>query len=589
MVGRVARPRVLVDTLARWAGVPVPLDTVLPDELRELGPVVSWDAPLELAAVIDPESSASELEPLLVLSAGVPSPEGALAFAEQRGYRVSEVAPGIHRVSVDEEMVCAVSAALGPTPARLVCGGAWREVETLLPYATRGLPSEVFASNEVHFEVRAEPVRARYRDQIQSLRVMAGLLLRKIGTDDARVDRALSEVVYGIADEAQALALELDRVELSARLDESARALDIDYALSLAGTGSVIGQIVREANERSRPAPDDFFRLPASASSGGYFTAAGGARLEKIALAVAELVDAHLEREKLGADSRKRIRELVEGYPRVYSSYAYVSGQPEKAPTGDDASARLVQAVGYYLGFSEQRADRITKWLGDLAKVLGDRAFLAWLKERHGLEATMVPKIRSRIARAAPFEARATVYTIEVPATLVDAVWKERPGAPVNEKATPKPERKAPGKPAKLPLVGGPAGARTVLALAADVRGALDTVVLARGAAPKTLGQLPELQALRSTSSWSGSFWTLPELLRWLPFAGKAAPAELSALLSKLPQGGRTPLVSTVRAEPSGEGVRLHGRTRIPAGTISDAGALIVMLASETEQPASSP
>src|SRR5690606_31109095 len=105
-------------------------------------------------------------------------------------------------------------------------------------------------------------------------------------------------------------------------------------------------------------------------------------------------------------------------------------------------------------------------------------------------------------------------------------------------------------------------GERTVVAVAADERVALDTVVLARGAAPKTLAQVPELAPLRTTRTWSGSFWTLPELFRWIPFAGKATPAELPALMAKLPQGGRTPLVSTLRAELAGERVRLVGRTR---------------------------
>nr|PZN20804.1 MAG: hypothetical protein DIU78_18620 [Pseudomonadota bacterium] len=585
MVGRIARPRALFETLAGWAGVPASLEQVLPDELRELGSIVSWDAPVELAAVLDPEASGPELEPLLVVSVGVPSPADALAYSEQRGYRVSEVAPGVHRVAVDDDGVCAVSAALGPTPARLVCGGSWRDVEALLPYATRGLPGEVFSSDDVHFELRAEPVRARYRDQIQSIRVMAGLLLRRIGTDDARVDRALSEVVYGLADEAQALALELDRLEVSLRLDEPARALDLDYALSLAGTGSVVGQIVREASEGARPAPDDWFKLPASGSSGSYSTAVGGARIEKVVRALAELADAYLEREKLGADTRKRIRDAVEGTARIYSSYAYVSGPLEKPPAGDDASARLAQAVGYYLGFSEVRADRITQWMGDIAKVLGDRAFLAWLKERHGLDAAMAPKLRSRIARAAPFEARATVYTLELPAALLETLMKDFEGRRGDDEAGAKAERKPAAKPGKLTFVVVPDGERTVVAVAADERVALDTVVLARGAAPPAPPPAPAPAPPRPPRPWSGPFGPLPDVFRWTPFGGKATPAELPALMAKLPQGGRTPLVSTLRAELAGERVRLVGRTRVLSGTLSDAGALVVLLSDGAGKP----
>ncbi|MFO7181005.1 MAG: hypothetical protein DIU78_020055 [Pseudomonadota bacterium] len=175
--------------------------------------------------------------------------------------------------------------------------------------------------------------------------------------------------------------------------------------------------------------------------------------------------------------------------------------------------------------------------------VLGDRGLRAWLNER-GAGAAVMPKITSRTVRAVPFEARATVYTITLSPALVQWLMElEASDWPVSAPSTTL--RKAGAKSSKLTLVVVPDGERTVLSFAPDERVALDMVALARGAAPKTLAQVPELSSLRTTSTWSGSFRTVSDVLHSLPLVAdnplvrcRKTRAELLGLAEKLPQGG---------------------------------------------------
>ena len=70
LVGRLSRPRLLVETVAGWAGLPVRLRDLLPQELRGVDSVLAWDAPIEVAAVLDRHSTAKVAPPLVHVGEG---------------------------------------------------------------------------------------------------------------------------------------------------------------------------------------------------------------------------------------------------------------------------------------------------------------------------------------------------------------------------------------------------------------------------------------------------------------------------------------------------------------------------------------
>src|SRR5689334_5662124 len=48
VVGRIARPRVLAETLAKWSSLPVKLEDMIPSQARQLSRAVLWEAPVEM-------------------------------------------------------------------------------------------------------------------------------------------------------------------------------------------------------------------------------------------------------------------------------------------------------------------------------------------------------------------------------------------------------------------------------------------------------------------------------------------------------------------------------------------------------------
>lgn len=579
-VGRVQRPRTLVETVLGWGGMPVGLRQMLPADLRDIEGLLQWDAPLEVAAVLGAEQANAVAAPMIVFSVGLSSVEKARTFVESQGGHATRLAPGVYRVEI-QEANCAIAASLGPSPARLVCSDDWKDVETLLPYATRGLPRETLSDKEAFFEVRLRPIEQRYRDQIRSLRVLSGLFLRQIETDDARLDRALSNVVYALADELGQIATEADRLSLSAELDEANRSIDVSYGLTLQGSASTFGQMLRETGKRAAPPPAAFFRLPAEASSGGYGIAGDPVRLEKLTTPLGELLDAYLAREKLGARFRERVRASVTALPKVYGRSAYVSGG--KAPAKEmTSSERLASSVGWHAGVMEHRIDDLTQLFGDLVAAFNDREFGNWLVEKRGLERALIPKAKTATVRVPGFAAVGTAYNLELPPKLTERLLDvSKPSEPEASEGAAKPGAKPGAKPEKpvpvtISLVLAPDGGETWFAVAVNQREAVEKLVLAHGDAGAKLESLPGLAPLKAGSSVSGGFTTVESLTRMFTELAEKNGIDLAAGLAKVPEHGRTPVLWWGTVSESGKDVTVGARLRVPAAAIGDAGALIL-------------
>jgi hypothetical protein len=344
LVGRLSRPRLLVETIAGWAGMPVRLQDLLPHELRGVDAVLAWDAPIELAAVLDRRSTAKVAPPLIVLSIGLTSLPRALDLAREHGASPTRVAPSIYRVPVDDEVTCALAAAVGAAPARLVCGTEWQSVEELLPYATRGLPREKLGGDDLHLELRAAPLQRRYAQEIAAVRLLTGLLLRQGQSDSPRLDRVLTEAAYGVADELKAIATELDRFEIRARLDESNKALELGTVLSFSKDSSFTAQLFEDMGKRAAPPPAVFWALPRSAEGAGYAVGLDPKRIGTLTNVAAELLDAYLEQQKAPAGLRRRVRGVLDALPILASAEAHAGGAlplPKPASAVDRVNQRL--------------------------------------------------------------------------------------------------------------------------------------------------------------------------------------------------------------------------------------------------------
>jgi hypothetical protein len=447
-------------------------------------------------------------------------------------------------------------------------------VEALLPYATRGLPTRDMGRQDVHIELRAAPFQRKYGRELDALRMLAGLLLRQMATDNARFDRALADAVYALADELRAVASELQHVEVNARLDEQSGLIEAGYAIALKGEASTVSQMVRDAGQRSSAAPPFFWQLPSSAHSGGYAIAADPKRWATLSSGAAELLDAYLEHRKLPARARKRVRALVESTPNLMRSSAYVAGSLPSAAGEATPAELLLRRVGWYTGVVQARADAVTTPLTELAALLLDPELSRWLKQQAAVEAKTLPKLRSRIVPVPGFAARATAFTLEMPASLVTLLMDAD-----SEKAKPTPKGAAAGGAAKLSLVVAADGELTWLALAPDEKQAIARLAAARAGQDGKLAGVSALTPLQTEPVVSGGFWSLQSLVStYQSTASRPGSPDLVQGLERAPNRGTTPWLTRTRVETTGSTTRVVATVQVPRSALQDLGTLIPLL-----------
>lgn len=573
LVGRLSRPRVLVETVAGWAGMPVRLADLLPSELRGVDGVLAWDAPLELAAVLDRHSTAKVAPPLIVVSIGLTSLPRALELAKQQGVSPTRVAPSVYRVPIDDDVTCALSAAVGRAPARLVCGAGWQSVEELLPYATRGLPNEKLSEDDLHLEVRGAPMQRRYSQEIAAVRLLTGLLLRQGQTDNARLDRVLTEVAYGLADELKSIATEVDELELRVRLDEGKKALELGGSLSFAKDSSVTVQLLQDSGKRSAPPPATFWELPRTADSAGYSVGLDQKRVGALTSVGGELLDAYLEQQKAAAGLRHKVRSVFDALPLLFSPEVHASGA---GPLPKEASPleSLNQRVGWGVSIVDARADRLSKLLSDLEGVLADRSLPKLVKARFDVEAQQMPKLRHRVVKVAGFPARAMAFTLELPPALLASMAKEL------KSTTPPPakgKKAAPGVPCMV-LV--PDGEKTWVAFAQDEKAAIARLEAARAGRDGKLADMPELSPLKQASYVGAGYSTLEGLLRSVESMLPKRARNLSDVFTHAQNHGRTPQLTWLSVQQAGSALKVSGTLQVPQGAFQDLGAIIPWLIS---------
>lgn len=573
LVGRLSRPRMLVETVAGWAGMPLRLADLLPAELRSVDGVLAWDAPLELAAVLDRHSTAKVAPPLVVVSFGLTSLPRALELAKQQGVSPTRVAPSVYRVPIDDDVTCALSAAVGAAPARLVCGAGWQSVEELLPYATRGLPNEKLSGDDLHIEVRGAPMQRRYSQEIAAVRLLTGLLLRQGQSDNARLDRVLTEAAYALADELKAIATEVDKLELRVRLDENKKALEVAGSLSFAKDSSFTAQLLQDSGKRAGPPPGTFWELPRVADSAGYSVGLDAKRVGTLTSVGAELLDAYLEQQKAAAGLRQKVRSVVDALPLLVSPEVHASGA---GPLPKEATPleRLNQRLGWGVSVVDARADRLSKLLSDLEGVLGDRSLPKLVKARFDVEAKRMPKLRHRAVKVTGFPARGLAFTLELPAALLESLESELKSAPPPVKG------KKAAQPALPCVVLVPDGEKTWISFAQDEKAAIVRLEATRAGREGKLADMPELMPLKQSSYVGAGYSTLEGLLRSVESMLPKRARNLSDVFSHAQNHGRTPQLTWLSVNQVGSALKISGTLQVPQGVFQDLGGIIPWLIS---------
>jgi hypothetical protein len=405
LVGRIARPRLFAETLTKWSSLPVGLEDMIPKEARSLSHAVLWEAPIEMLVALDAFGDGKVPPPLFIGSVGLKSLDEALSAADAMQMPTRKLGPGIYRVGDFPDASCAVAVSLGSAPARLICGHGVKDVDTLLPYATRGLPSEPQSGADFELTLDAKPIQDHYGHDVTALRLFAGVAMREVALDSQRFDRALSDAIYGGVDETINLFNDLDQVRIEARIDAARSVLTGAAELRLKGESSWTAGTLAAMKPVAIPAT--LPRLPPGATLAAYNAPLPAERYAAISRILGDLADGLLEHEKLPDSTRKRTRRVLDAwFSKLPESFAFAVSPSQQDSVGyrhsDTVITRLSEPSGRLMGAYT-----------DFFALLTDPGVKRWAKQQMPkLDPKVWPKVSKKSLKFAGFKSPATLFEV---------------------------------------------------------------------------------------------------------------------------------------------------------------------------------
>lgn len=556
LVGRIARPRLLAETLAQWSSLPLKIEDVVPEQARALARAVLWEAPVELVVALDAFGEGKVPPPLLIGSVGLRSLDEALSAADAMHLPARKVAPGVFRVGDFPDTSCAVAVSLGAAPARLICGPKPKDVDALLPYATRGLAQEPRTGADFELALDAKPIQAQYAQDVAGLKLLGGLAIRELSFDLAGFDRALSDAVYGGIDETVSLFNDLDQVTFEARLDPSRSVLAGSAELRLGGNTSWTAGTI--AALKTVPLPATLPRLPTGCSLASYSTALPAERYAALARVMGELAEGFLEHESLPGATRKRVRRILDGsFAKLPETFGFaVSPSPANAG-GYRHAATTISRVS-------EPAARLLGVYTDFFGLFSDAALKRWVKQKSQIDGRLWPQVSRKPLKLVGFNVPATAFEI----TVDLKAWRahDEKIATALRNALPPSDAK---EVSRLELVIQPEGEHTYV-LTGD-----DTAEMARVMAEhrKSEPGIGFARPARSERIIAAGFLTLAYAAHALERSTREPG--LGRAVATAPHHGETPISFSSTAGPG----RVRVDLELPAQAFTDASAIAIAIA----------
>jgi len=493
VVGRLKTPVAFIDRVGAWLGMPGPVFDMIPGRARELVRLFDPEAPIEVAAMF---SADNKNQPFAgVFSLGLTSLAAAVEGAAAQGIGVTEKGPGVFEVDFfGSGPRCVAAVALGRAPARLVCAQRRREIEALLPFATRGLPNLELGPRDIELSIDFVPVVDGFQDELDGARLFAGFLLRRAELDSPRFDRALAAAVNGFTDDLVLLARDANKLRIGGGLSEERGELTLDFDFDLRQQKSLVAGMFVDMAKRSAPPPASFFTLPGDVEVGTFSHGVDRALFSNVQSSIAEVVDAFLEHEKVGKPGRDRARGIIDAYFELVRP-AVAGWREDPAADGKDGSFGVI--------VYDEPPKLFAAGVADLGGLLSDRGFRAMLKKRLELSLKELPTARFVPLRGAAIPAGTRALVVTIPKELAENVRRAIPSSSANAKTLPE----------SLAIVVAPHGSGTVIAYATTP--AVLTEVLSgflSGKGP-TLAERPELQPLKNLRASGAYFLTVGGLI----------------------------------------------------------------------------
>ncbi len=547
---RVKNPALLLDTLTDWARLPLAWRTLAASRFPGLTEVAALDAPLDALALLAPPSGKALDQPLAALSLGLKSLARAVQHARDQGQDVERIPPDLYQLGGIFGHPCAMGPALGAAPARLVCGDDDQGLQALLPYASRGLPLEQLSNSDIHLELRAEPLRRRYGEQLERLSALAPLAMSQLSQDNPIFDRALGDAVHGLTDEALAIVQDLDKLRIDATASSQRSTLEVEFGIRFRSKSSWLAQVADDAVANQAKAPALFWRLPKDASIASFRYQGSTRGKDAIQAAVSGLAEGFTDHEGLPESLRKDLGNLIK-LTFAFEPALMVSASGEPATSSGAEFASPLEAIlrnqmkWSVIGF--QAPSTPTKEaLGLLARLI-NHASLKALAKKNSLDPKWLP--RAKLRPAPNLAPGAEQLELLLPARLLD-----------------KADSTIKHKDFSLFVAVVPEGEVTWIFTGPSETVIRDRVkMLLKGSG--SLAERTDLELLKTENAFSGGFLQARSVL------GSLAPDMSKKVLSALnatKHHGETPAFFFASAAKIGAGVEMHTSLVIPKELIQD-------------------
>jgi hypothetical protein len=540
---------------------------------------VSLEAPVDVVLIADVQQGGQVPEPIYAVSVPLTSLDRALAAS--RG-RPQQLAPGVWQIGTEDQWgePCAIAAAAGKAPARLVCADSTTDLQRVAAYTARNVASLPEPPRDLRIDIKLRGLLDKYGRQWANQARGLPVLVEEFKRDVPKFDTALMDAADALAAEAANLIHDADSLVIDAGIDAQ-KGADVSVQLKFAGAQSWLVKTMIDGADQAGPAPAITWQLPASAQFVSWGKSGDPQRFDPIVKTLHDLLEGFLEAEKFGtAADRDAIAKLLRRVQKgSYVASTMATGHfPPSAPAagGSKTLADIASdVVGWYLVGVDEGPAEMTKWLEDAVKAYNRAGVQQWLKTQAAANgnAQNLPVVK-KVAAPAGLGAGSMAVEIIMP-QIDDPLSAANPNATGPTKVD-----------IKATIVLMADGKRTWLGMALDTASLAKLMQGLKGTGGTTLATRTGLDRMKTESHAGGSLASIDGMLGMVtpiiqaiivaPGTGSISPIAQQALglLAGMPNQGQTPILMFADVQ-AGSAPTLSYSLSVPKESFQDLAHLV--------------
>lgn len=584
MVGRVVHSTAMAARLAEWCNIPFDLEDSLTAMAGDAKKYLRVDEPVDFAFSLPPgladeegpsyapESSdedggvpAQEQSPKVngILSFAVSEPQALVSELKKAGKAVRPSPTGEVFIELNEVFVCSLGPALGASEHRLACGDSEADLAVLAAFARTELATWDFPRKAAYLELRMDPLRARYGEELRAWRKTVPDLIKEWSLQSERFDRALRQVVRAGADEWLAWVDGGDKWTVSIEFAPNEDKLVGETTFSFRKDQSYLAQVFRRRAKEMASAPQLFWDMPKGVDTASFVTPSSLTNDDRaIARVLSDLVGGALEYWGVASGTSERWVEELQRLWETRATMVMGSGAVELTAAGKRGQNPTTYDPYYLIGVEGDEGAYARAWRG-LVTLLNDHKLRAEVAKRLEVGIAELPVVGAKSVARTDTPGTIDVYHVSVNSPAVQTISK-RP----------------------LYVVLASKGGRTWIGVGMSEAAALTSVRQALGTdAESKLASRGDLAPLAERQVLFGSFTTVRGHLKWLSLLPLVGSADLFSerLIRTMPHRGATPTFVEVTTSSEGPSVTVGFEAR--REVFADWSALTFALTYEFVQP----